>query len=420
MVKDMKNEEKDKPEVKANSSASLLNETAEYQGSKKDEEDILLTAQRYLNIFHQIHIFNDRKKNEFDQYLLDMPQNVRQILVVLPGGRILLRHIKDLQDARGIRDADLLYLLEQVPDHFSDITKAAALSPQQTMANLTDTINNALNTYNENMQKLGEEMQKNSLPQNLKTLVDAMQDSNQKQIEMMKDFGQSISNAIIQSQKNIVSAADKASAEEPHKLAKVVRKADLEQTKQDIPAVKLRKDSTFVLPTEKKSQLNTQNARNSAISDHEAMVDIDINDILSEQIQSQNTAKSAKKTAPIQTVNSDKKLSDIYDSAMEKIKTALNTPAPAQTSAAPVSLEKDDLSISDSFYKNNNKKSTDTTAKNNDDTGDDEWVYVDEYGNPVDKDGNPIDGDWEYVDEDGNPIDDGDWEYVDEDGNPVN
>ena len=35
-----------------------LNATAEFQGNKDDEEDVLLTAQRYLNIFHQIHIYH--------------------------------------------------------------------------------------------------------------------------------------------------------------------------------------------------------------------------------------------------------------------------------------------------------------------------------------------------------------------------
>ena len=38
----------------------LIDET-EYSNGK-DEEDPILVAQRYLNIFHQIHIFNANKK----------------------------------------------------------------------------------------------------------------------------------------------------------------------------------------------------------------------------------------------------------------------------------------------------------------------------------------------------------------------
>lgn len=42
--------------------------------NKEDEEDPILVAQRYLNIFHQIHIFNATRKAEFDQSLLAMPE----------------------------------------------------------------------------------------------------------------------------------------------------------------------------------------------------------------------------------------------------------------------------------------------------------------------------------------------------------
>ena len=47
-----------------------LNEEAEYRGAKQNEEDLLLTAQRYLNIFHQIHIFKEKKKEKFHKSLL--------------------------------------------------------------------------------------------------------------------------------------------------------------------------------------------------------------------------------------------------------------------------------------------------------------------------------------------------------------
>ena len=34
-----------------------LNQDAEYSGNQDGGEDPILVAQRYLNIFHQIHIF---------------------------------------------------------------------------------------------------------------------------------------------------------------------------------------------------------------------------------------------------------------------------------------------------------------------------------------------------------------------------
>ena len=54
-----------------------------------------------------------------------------------------------------------------------------------------------------------------------------------------------------------------------------------------------------------------------------------------------------------------------------------------------------------------------------------EVTFVDESGNPVDENGNPLEGEVQYVDENGNPVDEngnpieGDVEYVDEAGNRV-
>ena len=70
--------------------------------SEKDEEYPILIAQRYLNIFHQIHIFNSTKKEEFDRSLLEMSDKVKKQLAAMPGGRILLEHIQEVEAERGI------------------------------------------------------------------------------------------------------------------------------------------------------------------------------------------------------------------------------------------------------------------------------------------------------------------------------
>ena len=82
--------------------ADELNKNAEFSGKHKDEEDPILTAQRYLNIYHQIHIFNERRQKEFDDSLLKMPSDIRVLLSTLPGGSMLLDHITELEEKRGI------------------------------------------------------------------------------------------------------------------------------------------------------------------------------------------------------------------------------------------------------------------------------------------------------------------------------
>ena len=82
--------------------ADELNKDAEFGGKHKDEEDPILVAQRYLNIFHQIHIFNARRQKEFDDSLLLLSSDIRILLSTLPGGSVLLDHITELEDKRGI------------------------------------------------------------------------------------------------------------------------------------------------------------------------------------------------------------------------------------------------------------------------------------------------------------------------------
>ncbi len=89
----------------------LIDET-EYSNGK-DEEDPILVAQRYLNIFHQIHIFNANKKAEFDQTLLSMPEKIKGLMTTIPGGRILLEHIKELEENKGISSGETSELIAQ-------------------------------------------------------------------------------------------------------------------------------------------------------------------------------------------------------------------------------------------------------------------------------------------------------------------
>ena len=87
----------------------LIDET-EYSNGK-DEEDPILVAQRYLNIFHQIHIFNANKKAEFDQALLSMPEKIKGLMSTIPGGRVLLEHIKELEENQGISSGETSELI---------------------------------------------------------------------------------------------------------------------------------------------------------------------------------------------------------------------------------------------------------------------------------------------------------------------
>ncbi len=72
-------------------------------GSDKDKEEApILVAQRYLNIYRQIHIFNKEKRDQFDDELLALPANIFEFFKRMPGGRLLVEHIEEVKTERGI------------------------------------------------------------------------------------------------------------------------------------------------------------------------------------------------------------------------------------------------------------------------------------------------------------------------------
>jgi len=82
--------------------ADDLNKNAEFSGKHSDEGNPILIAQRYLNIYNQLHIFNAERRKEFDESLLNMPLHIRMLMSTIPGGSLLLEHIAKLESERGI------------------------------------------------------------------------------------------------------------------------------------------------------------------------------------------------------------------------------------------------------------------------------------------------------------------------------
>ncbi|MBR2273995.1 MAG: hypothetical protein IJ864_04110, partial [Alphaproteobacteria bacterium] len=74
----------------------------EFGSDKSSEEAPILVAQRYLNIFRQVHIFKKEKRNQFDDELLALPKNITDLFKKMPGGRLLVEHIEDVKTQRGI------------------------------------------------------------------------------------------------------------------------------------------------------------------------------------------------------------------------------------------------------------------------------------------------------------------------------
>lgn len=90
---------------------------------RNGEEDPVVVAQRYLNIYRQMHIFSPDRKEAFNKMLLELPPNITTIFSALPGGLMLQDYLNDLAEKNG-----------QAPIKTSadkdDTLEAASVSPQ--------------------------------------------------------------------------------------------------------------------------------------------------------------------------------------------------------------------------------------------------------------------------------------------------
>ena len=69
------------------------------------EEEPVTIAQRFLNIFRQLHIFNEAKREEFKKMILELPPEIRGMFGTLPGGGLLQEYVDELEQQAGmVRD----------------------------------------------------------------------------------------------------------------------------------------------------------------------------------------------------------------------------------------------------------------------------------------------------------------------------
>ena len=64
-------------------------------------EDPVLIAQRFLNIFRQLHIFDEKRHEEFKSQILALPPEVRNSFGSLPGGQALQEYTNNLIQQQG-------------------------------------------------------------------------------------------------------------------------------------------------------------------------------------------------------------------------------------------------------------------------------------------------------------------------------
>lgn len=72
---------------------------------RNGEEDPVVVAQRFLNIYRQRHIFSAERKEAFDKMLLELSPDIRGLFSSLPGGVMLQDYVDDLAEKNGLTKA---------------------------------------------------------------------------------------------------------------------------------------------------------------------------------------------------------------------------------------------------------------------------------------------------------------------------
>ena len=73
-----------------------------YKKNHGDGEDPIIIAQRFLNIFRQLHIFSTERKEAFNKMILEQPPEIRGMFGSLPGGSVLQEYIDELEQSAGV------------------------------------------------------------------------------------------------------------------------------------------------------------------------------------------------------------------------------------------------------------------------------------------------------------------------------
>ena len=77
-----------------------------FKNKSGDGEDPILVAQRFLNIFRQLHIFDEKRHAEFKAQILALPPEIRNSFNVLPGGQALQEYADEVVREAGGQPVD--------------------------------------------------------------------------------------------------------------------------------------------------------------------------------------------------------------------------------------------------------------------------------------------------------------------------
>ncbi|MBQ9035401.1 MAG: hypothetical protein IJ099_05510, partial [Alphaproteobacteria bacterium] len=211
----------------------------------KEKENPLLVAQRYLNIFNQIHILNSKQKAEFEQSILKMPEIYKEHLHSIPGGKILLEYINNLQNGGKKYGSQTQSQITSIgktepmattspqanavtgtiinsgtinldPDFAKNLAGSLAIAfknnnlvPGGNINELSSVISQSFNTYAQNMQKLSSDILTQNMQQ-FTTTQNQMREQLEQQLNWQNEVQQQFAQNLVQQVQNISASTAKS------------------------------------------------------------------------------------------------------------------------------------------------------------------------------------------------------------------
>ncbi len=65
-------------------------------------EDPIVIVQRLLNVYRQLHILDEKQREDFDKMVLQQPPEIRHMCSTLPGGSLLQEYVDELEEKYGV------------------------------------------------------------------------------------------------------------------------------------------------------------------------------------------------------------------------------------------------------------------------------------------------------------------------------
>ena len=143
-----------------------------YKKNHGDGEDPIIIAQRFLNIFRQLHIFSTERKEAFNKMILEQPPEIRGMFGSLPGGSVLQEYVDELEQSAGVaRDhSGEFQTASATPELNDEISRAKILATALAEAQIQANCKTAFLRYSRNRQQLHRNLRHPLMPDRRKSL----------------------------------------------------------------------------------------------------------------------------------------------------------------------------------------------------------------------------------------------------------